>query len=174
MRHDNRIRRRCARVLADLDIPQPFDFDVFCAHVAHTRDRPLYVHPLPKPLTPAHPYGATLRTRTADHIFVEQATSAWHRTVIGCHEVSHLLLGHHGVLTDLVSALAPSLDPTTIDALLARQSYDTVHEQEAETLAGMILNLAYPLPVQPRQPVGEHVLTHRLADTLGLPDERVT
>ncbi len=94
--------------------------------------------------------------------------------MIGCHEVSHLLLGHHGVLTDLVSALAPSLDPTTIDALLARQSYDTVHEQEAETLAGMILNLAYPLPVQPRQPVGEHVLTHRLADTLGLPDERVT
>ncbi|WP_051797569.1 hypothetical protein [Catenuloplanes japonicus] len=174
MRHDNRIRQRCTRVLADLDIPQPFDFDAFCARVAHARGRPLHVHPLPKPLTPAHPYGATLRTKTADHIFVEQATSAWHRTVIGLHEVSHLVFDHHGVLTDLVSVLAPSLAPATIDALLARQSYDTVHEQEAETLAGMILDLAYPPPGPARQPLGAHVLTHRLADTLGLPDERVT
>jgi plasmid stabilization system protein ParE len=144
-------RRRCAAIIADLDIPQPFDVGRFLSRLAAKRNRMIFLHPFTS--GPGIPCGLWLGTARADHIFHEEGTSPWHQTHIKLHEVAHMLLSHsrggrEG--SSLGRLLAPDLDPALIRLVLGRSTYTTAEERDAETLASLILgqasNSPAPLP----------------------------
>lgn len=133
-------KRRFAAVLGNLDIPQPFDLSQFLATLALQRQRLIFLHPFTS--GPGVPCGVWLATARADHIFHESGTTAWHATQIVVHEIAHMLLGHRGGAQpshDLASLLAPDLDQALIQLILGRSAYATAEEQDAETLASLIV-----------------------------------
>jgi hypothetical protein len=134
--------RRYAAMIADLDIPQPFDLGRFLAHVERRRNRVIFLHPFTA--GPGIPCGVWLGTARADHIFHEAATTPWHQTHITLHEVAHMLLGHggEGSKSGLGRLLAPDVDPALAGLILGRSTYSTAQEKEAETLASLILGQA--------------------------------
>lgn len=140
-------RRRCAAIASGLDIPRPFDLDILLARVAASRGREIYLHPLVS--GPGIPCGLWLGTEKADHIFAEEDTSLWHRMQIAVHELAHMLLGHSstgdGALR-LASLLAPDVSPAVTRMFLGRSVFFTAEEQEAETLASLILARASGRP----------------------------
>lgn len=133
-------------MIADLDIPQPFDLGRFLAHVERRRNRRIFLHPFTS--GPGIPCGLWLGTARADHIFHESATSPWHRTHITLHEVAHMLLDHGGGGSrhGLGRLLAPDVDPALVRLILGRSTYTTAEEQEAEMMASMILGQAGEAP----------------------------
>lgn len=68
---------------------------------------------------------------------------------IAVHELAHMLLGHSstgdGALR-LASLLAPDVSPDVIRMFLGRSVFFTAEEQEAETLASLILTRASARP----------------------------
>ena len=141
-------KRRCAAMIADLDIPRPFDLDRFLAHVERRRNRAIFLHPFTS--GPGIPCGVWLGTARADHLFHETGTTPWHRMHITLHEVAHMLLGHGGAGSRLGRLLAPDLDPALVRLILGRSKYTTAEEREAETAASLILGHASDSP--PRLP----------------------
>ena len=88
------------------------------------------------------PCGIWIGTAEADCIYYEQATSAFHQTHIVMHEIAHMLLGHRGqtpAWQGVARVLAPDLDPELIRLILGRGTYGAREEEEAETLASLIL-----------------------------------
>jgi hypothetical protein len=162
-----RLRAACERRLADVDVPQPFNLERFCAGVAAQRGRPLLLHDLPFPASPHHPYGLYIGTDDTDHVFLEAGTSGWHRDLIGCHEIAHLICGHHGAPEDLAADMLPDLDPKVIRRMLSRHAYTTHDEQEAEVTATLILERAARLPASHLRTIGTP--TGRLSDVLADP-----
>ncbi|MDQ3406005.1 MAG: hypothetical protein M3548_21870 [Actinomycetota bacterium] len=137
-----KVRKRCAAMLDSLRLPQPFSASALCAAIAEQRGRPLYVHPID-----AHedsgglPCGMWVATDIADHIFVEQHTSAFHQDHIILHELAHMLFEHSVV--DLYDepeqvVVDGEVDPSAVRQVLLRTSYTTEQEQEAELLASLI------------------------------------
>lgn len=142
-------RRRCAAIVADLDIPRPFDLGRLLAQLAIRRNRKIFLHPFIS--GPGIPCGLWLGTAGADHIFYEQGTSPWHQTHIALHEVGHMLLGHGGGKGnegegDLARLLAPDVSPALARLVLGRSSYTSAEELSAETLASLILGRAGDFP----------------------------
>jgi hypothetical protein len=140
-------KRRCVAIVADLDIPQPFDLRGFLAQVERRRNRVIVLHPFTS--RPGAPCGLWLGTAKADHIFREEATTPWHRTHITVHEVAHMLLGHGGGKEsgrDLAGLLAPDVNPALARVVLGRSAYTTAEERDAETLASLILGQASNFP----------------------------
>jgi hypothetical protein len=150
------IRRRCQDLVRDLDVPDPFAIDRFCAGLAAKRGRPIELCPLPMP--PDSPCGVWVSTARRDFIFYEEDTSLLHQEHIIMHEVGHLLTDHGGAPADdevdvdhgsgdtatatAARILLPHLDPTLVDRVLNRTAYTAVDERMAETVASMILERA--------------------------------
>jgi hypothetical protein len=148
------VQRRCAAIIASLDIPRPFDLGQFLARLAARRNRAIFLHPFTS--GPGIPCGVWLGTARADHVFCEQGTSPWHQTHITLHEVAHMLLGHGGEQRDgrrLAALLAPDVGPGLVRVVMERSAYTTTEEQGAETLASLILGRASGNP--PRRPAME-------------------
>ena len=146
-------KRRCAAIVADLDIARPFDLGRFLARLATRRNRKIFLYPFTS--GPGIPCGVWLGTAGADHIFYEERTSPWHQTHITMHEVAHMLLGHGGGKGndgDLARLLAPDVSPALVRLVLGRSAYTSAEERNAETLASMVLGQAIdsppPLPVR--------------------------
>jgi hypothetical protein len=135
------LRRRCESRLAGLDVPDPFELDVFVERLAHVRGRPLLLVPYRFTVAGA-PCGLWVPLPHADVVFVEEATTGAQRDNIVAHELGHLLADHEADPA-LVSAyrarLFPSLDPSVVDRVLGRTSYTTAQEQEAEVFAWLLL-----------------------------------
>lgn len=92
---------------------------------------------VPAPLPPEAPSGFWVATREVDYlVYPDQTTLTRARAVI-CHELGHMLLGHNPALhtadtTDLLTAIAPDLDPTRASRVLARHGYHDAQETDAE------------------------------------------
>jgi len=133
-------RRRCTAVLRDVEMPNPFDLTAFCDGLASKRGRRLHLHPFCPSAAGQLPCGIYLSVGDDDYIFFDGRTSPLHRDHIVLHEISHMLLGHttdRGLL-DTVGRLLPSIDPRVLETVLARTSYSTEQEREAELLATLI------------------------------------
>jgi hypothetical protein len=155
-------------VLRDVDIPEPFDLGVFCENLATRRGRRLHLHPYDVSISGQLPCGFYLAVRDEDHIFFDGRTSPLHRDHIVLHEIAHMLFGHgtDSGLREAAGRLMPSIDQHTIETMLARTSYTTEHEHEAELLATLIAGSAASPPARA---VGDHVapILDRLHTTLG-------
>jgi hypothetical protein len=147
------MKRRCAAMIADLDIPRPFDLGSFLAQLERRRNRTIFLHPFTS--GPGIPCGVWLGTARADHIFHEAGTTPWHQMHITMHEVAHMLLGHDGTggASGLGRLLAPDIDPALVRLILGRSAYTTAEEQEAETVASLILGQPGVADSPPHLPV---------------------
>jgi hypothetical protein len=139
------LRRNCESRLQDLQIPEPFDIDVLCDMLAKRRGRPMRFTSLPEPRVIDTPSALWIAYEDEDVIFVEDATSPFHREHLIAHELGHMLCNHVTPLRlegDYAKRLVPDLDPDLIKLMLGRTSYTTEQEREAETLATLILSRA--------------------------------
>jgi hypothetical protein len=136
-------RRQLERALGDVEIPDPFDLAAFCTAIQRARRRPLVMHQLSTEQTSGF-CGLFVELPQADHVFYPAGTSTLHQQHIVVHELAHLLSGHVGrptaVLTDeILRELLPDLDPALVRIALGRSGYTDPQEREAEMLASLIL-----------------------------------
>jgi IrrE N-terminal-like domain len=137
------IRRRCQALVADLDIPVPFDAQELCARIATRRGRPIRLRAVAMPMD--SPCGIWLSTAGNDYIFYEAHTSRLHQEHIIVHEIGHVLCDHYAtaVLSPETSRLLlPNLDPALVNRVLSRGHCSAEEEQEAEMIASLILRRA--------------------------------
>lgn len=137
------LRRRCEDRLAALDVPEPFDLDLFVDQLARTRGRPLTLVPYPMG-GHGSPCGMWVALADADVIFVDAATSGTQRANIVAHELGHLVADHASdpTLTRGLAVTLPGLsllDPAMVQRVLGRTSYTSREEQEAEIFAWLLL-----------------------------------
>jgi hypothetical protein len=133
------LRAACEKRLADIEVPAPFEREVFVATMAARRGRPILLRTMPTPASPDHPYGVWKATPEVDFIYVDTTSSPWHQDHVVCHEIGHMLWGHTASDTELDKALLPDLDPTTVLWMLGRHDYTSKQEQQAEMMATVIL-----------------------------------
>ena len=159
--------RRCAAIAAELDIPQPFDFDEFLAMVETRRGKKIHLHPFRS--GQGLPCGLWIGTDSADHVFHEEGTSGWHQMQIIMHELAHMLLGHEGTgaWDSMARLLAPDVSPTLVRLVLGRAAYDTIEERQAEILASLILARAVPAPRELAVGEGTAAMMNRLVQMWG-------
>lgn len=133
------VRQKCEATLRTLTLPRPFALDAFCKVLAGSRSRPLRLLPIPG--REAGPCGLWVSTDEADYVFHHVATSPLHQEHIILHELAHMIFDHAAVREPAEGArsrLLPGLDPQMVATVLARTSYTTEQELEAETLADLI------------------------------------
>ena len=143
------LQARCQRILDELDVPRPYSRDTVVRWMEDLRGRPLLLRELPPQAAQTGACGLWLGTDDADFVFYETRTAPHHQEHIILHEIGHMLCGHHhtpdteidGGLENLLRDLKPHL----IKRLMARTSYTSVQEQEAEMLASL-LNSSAALP----------------------------
>ncbi|MGK5498612.1 hypothetical protein [Streptomyces sp. URMC 125] len=161
---ERELRRRCRRLLKELDIRPPLDVAELCRRVELRRGRPLRLVPYPIPVP--GPFGMCVGAPTADYIVFQKETSRAHQRHIVLHELGHILADHRsGDLDDeLLTRLrrgtgdgppgGPAglgIDPGAVRRALRRTAYDSEQEREAETVATIILEWASVLDhVAPR------------------------
>jgi hypothetical protein len=134
---NSKLVERCQARLQGLEIPRPFTVEAFCRSVSRHRGRPLHLHRLPDPTRFC---GLWVATESADHVWYEPASSPFHRRHIILHELAHLICEHRLTEDDeVIRLLFPDLDPAMVVGVLARASYSTEQEQEAENLADIIM-----------------------------------
>ncbi len=135
------LHRRCRLIVDRLDLPQDFSVESLCKHLSQQRKRPIHLHPLPSTAIGKSTCGVWISTDSDDHIFFESQTTRLHQEHIILHEIGHLLCNHYSLRsprTPDLTVLFSGLTPRTVRRLLARTSYTTVQEQEAEMLASLI------------------------------------
>jgi hypothetical protein len=169
---ERQLRKRCRRLLRDLDIRPPLDVAELCRRVGEQRRRPITLvsHPIPVP----GPFGLWITAKDADYILYQRETSTSHQDHIILHELGHLLAGHRdegddeplaGLEPDTLRIQYPDLAPDAVRRALRRTSYDSDQEREAETVATIILEWASVLDrVGPRSAASpmENALTGRI------------
>lgn len=167
---ERELRRRCRRLLRDLDIQPPLEVSALCEAFGRYRGTPIRLvsHPMPMP----GPFGVWIRGGLADYIFYQQETTSSHQDHIILHEIGHMMAGHESDEQDdeLLEEMYPNLDPGTIRLALRRTHYDTEREREAEMVATIILQWASVIdhvPIAPSTQVGSDRIEVALGDRLG-------
>ncbi|MEV4824524.1 hypothetical protein [Micromonospora sp. NPDC049274] len=136
----HRLRKRCEQIVAQLEVPEPFDIQRLCEILGERRGRPIHLVPIK---LPAHTVcGMCVPTGDFDAIFFEQDTSPLHQQLIIGHELGHLLAGHQA--TEVLDAdasrlLLPDLDPELVQRSLGRSNYAAAEEREAEMIGSLLL-----------------------------------
>jgi hypothetical protein len=153
----NRLRRRCQAKLQalDLELPVPFDIEVFCRALGARRGRRIVLCPMD---TWTGPCGLWVATDTTDYFLYERATSRLHQDLIVLHEVGHVVCEHRcAELLDGEMAGVLGLDPELVSRVLGRMAYSSDEEQEAEVLASLVLVRAVRDPLPSRRPADPEV-----------------
>jgi hypothetical protein len=136
------LQRKCTAILRDLGVHQSLSLDAIRERVEELRGRPLILKELPEQAAVAGACGLWLGTDHADYVFYEAHTAPLHREHIILHEIGHVLCDHHRGITvqgdELTGQLLSGLKPHLVKRLMARTSYTTAEEQEAEMIASLI------------------------------------
>ncbi|MFH9659053.1 regulator component [Streptomyces sp. NPDC017248] len=136
------LQRRCAAILRDLGVERSLSLEAVRARVEELRGRPLMLRELPEQAAAIGACGLWLGTDDADYVFYEPRTAPLHQEHIILHEIGHVLCDHHRSVTDDGGPPAGPLlgppQPQLVRRLMARTSYTTTEEQEAEMIASLI------------------------------------
>ncbi|GGW82126.1 hypothetical protein GCM10010503_69290 [Streptomyces lucensis JCM 4490] len=136
------LQRRCTAILRDLGMQGCHSFEAICERVEALRGRRLVLRELPEQIAALGVCGLWLGTDDADHILFEARTAPLHREHIILHEIGHVLCDHHrGTAADadeLAGSLLGDLQPHAVKRLMARTSYTTREEREAEMIASLL------------------------------------
>lgn len=134
------VRRRCARQIRALGLPDPVSVETICERVAELRGRPIRL--LRRQLPPGSPCGLRIATPAADYLVVQDSAVPAHRDLIALHEVGHVLFDpDEGPVLDqdLIASLVPLVDPATVTCMLGRSRFDLESEQAPEVFGTLLL-----------------------------------
>ena len=154
---ERNLHRHAARLARSVDLPHPFDFDVFAASFNAAHERGVMISGVPG-LHATGRSGLFVRFKdegALDAIAYEQHTSALHQQLIVFHEVAHILWRDAG-LSD------PNFD------LFELRCEDPTEERAAELIATL---LAARIGIPP-DPPPEHKLPAGLLDSIGRVEPR--
>ncbi|WP_060575585.1 MULTISPECIES: hypothetical protein [unclassified Pseudonocardia] len=169
------LHRRCAALVHRLDrdiggIPRPFDLDELLDRIERHRERPIDLHAT---RISGGPCGLWLRRDDADVIVYPENTSTVHQTHIVLHEIGHMVCEHRGACALDLGSVGGLVSPERAllaEHMLARSTYGTDDEQEAE-MVGTLIRLAAETPsaelVDGRVGGDESGLYRRIADLFG-------
>lgn len=147
------LRRTCETLLSGLEPAGAADAWALCEHVGRRRGRT--VRSLAMDLRGSGLHGLWIATDAEDFVVYESHTSRLHQEHIIAHELAHIVCGHHSgeQLDDsMARVLFPSIDPGAVRAVLGRCGYQAGAEQEAETMASLLLTRVRATPVEPVGP----------------------
>jgi IrrE N-terminal-like domain len=159
--------RRLRGELRALGLPARFTVVELAEALAVRRSKPLRLRPESLPADGLT--GGLLITDTIDFIAYQRDTSKVHQDHIICHEFGHLIAGHRTVKVDGLEAirlLAPHIDPAVIRRMLGRSCFQQRDEQEAEAMAGMLMEQHITRWTAPEEWFAP-LYARRLLDTLG-------
>lgn len=132
--------RSAAELMAVIPpLPESPDTQDLIAAVQQRRGRKLQILTAP-PEVSASVCGMWVQTPSVDLVFIADSAAPFARDHVLLHEIAHMLLGH-GQDGDPQSALAqlmPDLDPSLLQRVLGRSSYEDPQEYEAELLATLL------------------------------------
>ena len=154
---DDELHRHAVRLARSVELPDPFDFEVFAASLSATRERGVFISGLPG-LHASGRSGLYIRFRdegALDSIAYEKHTSPLHQLLIVFHEVAHILWREAGLAE-------PGHD------LLELRCDDPAEERAAELIATL---LAARVGVPP-DPPPESELPAGLLDSIGRHEHR--
>lgn len=142
---DRELRRRCRKLLRELDIRPPLDVATLCARIGDQRGRAIDLYPYP--IIVPGPFGLWFEQPERDAIFYQSDTSRPHQDHIILHELGHILAGHPSDGAQADEAVQqirrnPPTDGLDGEARARRTCYDSAHEREAELVATTILEWA--------------------------------
>jgi hypothetical protein len=167
------LQRRCEALVADLEIPVPFDLEALCATLGARRGRPVVIVAQGRPTGGKLPCGmwVELVEENLDVIFIDPTTSPLHRRQIGLHEFAHILC-NHGKFSELDeddAELARTIDPAIGDVTMAmgRSSYDDDQELEAEMIATLLAERIVLAESGPTLAAGSDAVLEELRRALG-------
>lgn len=142
------LQRKCQKILDELQAPQANSFEEICDWAQGLRGRPLILQILPEQAAVAGACGLWLGADDADYVFFEPHTARLHQEHIILHEIGHMLADHHRADAsdpeDLARQLLDGLEPRLVKRLMARTSYTTSEEQEAEMIASLLKSVRKP------------------------------
>ncbi|GAB2621508.1 hypothetical protein GCM10027168_61870 [Streptomyces capparidis] len=175
-----RMRRSCAALVRDLDLPVPADPDDLiarlCDRMGQRLGRPVHHRLVPFP--PDTVSGLWLATDAAHFVLCERDTSPWHRLAITGHEFWHMEAEHEATAVegpDATRLVFPSLDPGTVARIVAARTHCSAEaEQEAEFFSSLLLSKVSRWLPQRTWAVPDSAagLVHRLETALGRERER--
>lgn len=115
------------------------DIDHTIANLADHRGRPICI--TEEDAAPGGPSGTYVRYADHDEMIVKRGSPPTRRTMILCHEIGHLMLGHRGQHTreEIAAAVAPDVPDALAARFLNRHGYDDDQERAAETFATLLL-----------------------------------
>ncbi|MFF4367695.1 hypothetical protein [Streptomyces sp. NPDC001594] len=183
-----RVRRTCEGLLAEWGMEHGCGIDELHAHLSERRGRP--IHLIPTAFPERHLFGIWLKTDDFDIIAFEKAASASHKEHIIAHELAHIAFDHQGSLQldqagpatrapegagggGEAGALFSDVDPEAVRGVLMRSRYSDDEEQEAETMASLILARANKRWTEPAWGVPEAAaeIVARIESGLGRPEQ---
>lgn len=151
------VRRRCDERLAELQraglhVPDPFDATELAASTSRCLSAAVELVAIDMPA--GAPYGLTLFTDDGGHIIAyEQSTTRLHRDHIIGHELAHIMLRHEPMTVEeptVTQLIFPTLPPSLVHRVLNRTgAYTRAEEQEAETLATMLMEYGSQATTEP-------------------------
>lgn len=138
---DKELRRWCADIVRDLEIPERADVNGLCDMLEDLRGRRISLLQAPMPTGPGRPCGLWVATDDEDFILYQEFTTQAHQEHIIRHELGHMLCGHEAapVMADeAVQLLMPSLNPDLVRSVLGRTQYSNSEEKAAELVASLM------------------------------------
>ncbi|MEW1636587.1 hypothetical protein AB0469_21210 [Streptomyces sp. NPDC093801] len=186
-----KVRRTCEGLLAEWGMEHGCGIDELHAYLSAQRGRP--IHLIPTAFPERHLFGIWLKTDDFDIIAFEKAASASHKEHIIAHELAHIAFDHKGSLQlDQADPGAPEpdgagevreageagllfsdVDPEAVRSVLMRSRYSDDEEQEAETMASLILARANKRWTEPAWGVPDEAaeIVARIESGLGRPEQ---
>lgn len=130
-----------------LGLSQPFTLAELVGAISKTRGRPLQV--VYQDIGPGEkmPCGVWVPLPRGDVVVVESRTSRPHQEHICLHELAHILCAHTGAKVlagGYLAKLLPDIAPEKVATVLARTSYDSEQEREAEAMATLLGHFLAP------------------------------
>lgn len=145
-----RVRRTCEAMLVEWGMEHGCGIDELHRYLSESRRRT--IHLLPTSFPERHLLGLWLKLDDFDVVAFEKSASPAHKEHIITHELAHIAFEHRGsVPLDQTPSgpLLSNVDPAGVRGLLMRSRYSDDEEQEAETMASLILARATKRWVEP-------------------------
>ncbi|MFF8399904.1 hypothetical protein [Streptomyces sp. NPDC016172] len=138
---DKDLRRYCAGIVEELDIPAGADVNALCDQLEERWGRPISLVEVPMPTGVGKPCGLWVATDDANYICYQKYTTRAHQQHIVRHEIAHGLCGHAAteVMPDeMLQLLMPTLSPELVRSVLGRTTYTVTEERAAELIASLL------------------------------------
>ncbi|MGW1895099.1 hypothetical protein ACWCP6_33390 [Streptomyces sp. NPDC002004] len=149
--NDRELRRYCADLVQQLDLPKPFNINALVDQIEERRGRPISLLPMPLPADRGL-CGMWVATPEVDYIIYQAHARKAHQGHIVLHEIGHMLCEHESTPAEqeeISRLLLPNIDPALVRTVLGRTCYDRSEEKAAELVASLIplqATNAAPLP----------------------------